>query len=191
METSPLSPPFEPPFSSGMDAGARARLGGPGLRTFLNVADLWGLTEKQRLATLGHPPRSTYYAWAAKARAGAAPALPFDVLLRISAVLGVHKALSILFLRHEDAAVWLRAANQGPTFGGRSPLGLLTDGGQDGLMLVRRHLDAWRGGVFAAPVAGLDVASLDAAGLDVSDAKRQTSDAASNDSPDDGEIVFL
>ncbi len=33
------------------------------------------------------------------------------------------------------------------------PLSLLANGTQDGLMLVRRYLDAWRGGLFAAPNA--------------------------------------
>ena len=142
-----------------IDGGARTRLGGPGLRAFLNIADLWGLSEKQRLAALGSPARSTYHAWAAKARDGGSPALPLDALLRISAVLGAHKALTIIFTRREEALAWLRAPNAGPLFGGQTPLDLLACGSPDGLMLVRRHLDAWRGGVFASPGAGLDDAA--------------------------------
>jgi hypothetical protein len=40
-----------------------------------------------------------------------------------------------------------------------TPLALITCGTQDGLMAVRRHLDAWRGGRFAAPVPGFDEAA--------------------------------
>jgi hypothetical protein len=40
-----------------------------------------------------------------------------------------------------------------PLFAGQPPINLVTSGTQDGLMLVRRYLDAWRGGVFAAPNA--------------------------------------
>ncbi|HEY0420313.1 MAG TPA: antitoxin Xre-like helix-turn-helix domain-containing protein, partial [Acetobacteraceae bacterium] len=41
----------------------RRRLSGPGMRTFLNIADLWGLSEAERLRVLGFPGRSTYHGW--------------------------------------------------------------------------------------------------------------------------------
>ena len=37
----------------------RRRLSAPALRTFVTIADLWGLTEEQRLLVLGFPARST------------------------------------------------------------------------------------------------------------------------------------
>ena len=49
-----------------------------------------------------------------------------------------------------------RHSEGGPVFGGQAPLSLIASGTQDGLMLVRRYLDAWRGGSFAAPVPGFD-----------------------------------
>ena len=79
--------------------------------------------------------------------------LPVDTLLRLSAVLGIHKNLRILFARTEDEAAWITKPNDAPVFGGQPPLSLMTSGTQDGLMLVRRYLDAWRGGLFAAPNA--------------------------------------
>ncbi len=129
----------------------RRRLSGPGMRTFLNIADLWGLSEAERLRVLGFPGRSTYHGWASRARAGQEIALPVDTLLRISAVLGIHKALRILFETDEEGIAWLQGPHDAPTFGGGPPLALLTSGTQDALMLVRRYLDAMRGGVFAAP----------------------------------------
>lgn len=138
----------------GMGRGDRARLGGPALRTFAAIADAWGLGEAERLAVLGQPGRSTYYGWLAKAQDGRPVSLSLDTLLRISAVLGVYKALALIFVRDGEALAWLGSANDGPVFGGQPPLSLITSGTQDGILLVRRYLDAWRGGQAAGPIAG-------------------------------------
>jgi uncharacterized protein (DUF2384 family) len=135
------------------DGAERRRLSGPAMRTFLSIAERWRLSEEQRLRLLGLPGRSTFYAWAERARRGEGLALGLDVLLRISAVLGIHKGLRIVFSRDQDAIAWLSAPNQGPLFGGQRPIDLITCGTQDGLLAVRRYLDAWRGGHFAAPNA--------------------------------------
>jgi hypothetical protein len=135
------------------DSQNRERFGGPGLRSFAAVAQRWGLSEAQRLSVLGFPGRSTYHQWLAKARAHKQLLLPVDTLLRISAVLGIHKGLRILFGREEDERAWLTKPHDAALFGGQPPLALVVNGTQDGLMLVRRYLDAWRGGVFAAPNA--------------------------------------
>jgi Protein of unknown function (DUF2384) len=133
----------------------RKRLSGPGMRTFLAIADLWGLTEEQRRMILGMPPRSTFHGWIKAAREHGALRLDLDTLLRISAVLGVHQALGILFLTEPEAVAWLRAPHAAPVFGGQPPLMLLTCGTQDGLLSVRRFLDAARGGLYMPP-NGLD-----------------------------------
>jgi uncharacterized protein (DUF2384 family) len=135
------------------DTAERRRLSGPAMRSFLAIADRWRLSEEQRLRLLGLPGRSTFYAWAERARRGERLTLGFDILLRISAVLGIHKGLRIVFPREQDAIAWLSAPNRGPLFGGQRPVDLITCGTQDSLLAVRRHLDAWRGGQFAAPDA--------------------------------------
>lgn len=134
-----------------MGPADRKRVSGPGLRAFLNIADLWQLSEKDRLAVLGQPSRSAYYGWVRKAQDRQDLNLALDVLLRISAVLGIHKALSILFHSPDQAVLWLRGAHQGIPFSGQAPIDLITSGTQDGLLTVRRYLDAWRGGSAAAP----------------------------------------
>jgi len=139
----------------------RHHLGAPGLRTFLGIADLWRLTEEDRLLALGMPPRSTYYGWVKTARGGGAVMLPVDTLLRISAVLGIHKALRILFATDAEAVAWLRGPHAAMPFGGQPPLALVVGGTQDGLMAVRRFLDAARGGLFMPP----DTADRDAVPL--------------------------
>ena len=131
----------------------RRRLSAPALRTFLAIADLWGLSEEQRRLILGFPSRSTYHHWAKLAREHGSFILDVDVLVRISAVFGIHQALGVLFASEAEAIAWLRGPHDAPLFGGQPPLALVTGGTQDGLMAVRRFLDAARGGLYMAPNA--------------------------------------
>lgn len=132
-------------------SGNRRRLSGPGLRTFNAIADLWGLAEDERLRILGSPSRSAYYGWLRAARGHANVMLSVDTLTRVSAVLGIHKALTILFATEREGVEWLRSPHGAVVFGGRPPLDLVTCGTQDGLMTVRRFLDAARGGLYMEP----------------------------------------
>jgi hypothetical protein len=129
----------------------RRRLSAPALRTFLAIADLWGLTEEQRLLILGYPSRSTYHNWCKQAREHGAFTLDVDVLTRISAVLGIHLGLGILFPTEQLGVEWLRTPHSAVVFGGRPPLALVTSGSQDGLLSVRRFLDGARGGLYMQP----------------------------------------
>ncbi|HYI84894.1 MAG TPA: antitoxin Xre/MbcA/ParS toxin-binding domain-containing protein [Acetobacteraceae bacterium] len=126
-------------------------MSGPGLRTFNAIADLWDLTEGERLLVLGSPSRSTYYGWLKAAREHTDVTLSVDTLTRVSAVLGIHKALKILFATEREGIEWLRGPHRAAVFGGRPPLDLVICGTQDGLMTVRRFLDAARGGVYMEP----------------------------------------
>src|SRR4051812_20566687 len=129
----------------------RRRLSPPALRTFLAVADLWGLTEEQRLLVLGYPSRSTYHNWCKQAREHGAFTLDVDVLTRISALLGIHQALGILFPSERLGVEWLRTPHNATVFGGRPPLDLVASGSQDALLTVRRFLDGARGGIYMQP----------------------------------------
>ncbi|PWJ83857.1 uncharacterized protein DUF2384 [Pseudaminobacter salicylatoxidans] len=131
----------------------RRRLSAPGLRTFLAIADLWGLTEEERRLVLGYPSRSTYHNWAKHAREHRDFTLDVDTLMRISAVLGIHQALGVLFASEGEGIAWLRGPHAGAVFGGMPPLALITGGSQDGLLTVRRFLDAARGGLYMEPNA--------------------------------------
>ncbi|MBB4236916.1 MbcA/ParS/Xre antitoxin family protein [Rhizobium esperanzae] len=129
----------------------RRRLSAPALRTFLAIADLWGLSEEQRLLVLGYPSRSTYHSWAKQAREHGAFTLDVDTLTRISALFGIHQALGVLFADERAGVAWLRTPHQAPVFGGHPPLDIVANGTQDGLMTVRRFLDGARGGVYMQP----------------------------------------
>jgi hypothetical protein len=131
----------------------RRALSGPGLRAFVAIADRWGLAEADRIMILGLPAHSTYYGWVKAARRHRDITLPVDVLLRISAVLGIHQALRILFQTEPEGIDWLRGPHAALVFGGRPPIDLVTSGTQDGLLTVRRFLDAARGGLYMPPNA--------------------------------------
>lgn len=158
----PLRPRPEPPpaatgplrlDSSRFAPETRRRLSAPGLRTFAAIADLWGLSEEQRRLILGMPSRSTFHAWMKAAREHRDVTLDVDVLTRISAVLGIHQALGVLNENEPDALAWLRRPHTAPVFGGQPPMSQVVSGTQDGLMQVRRFLDAARGGLYMPPNA--------------------------------------
>ena len=131
----------------------RRQLSAPALRTFLAIADLWRLTEEQRLLILGYPSRSKYHKWCKQAREHGIFTLDVDVLTRISAILGIHQALGILFATEQTGVEWLRTPHDAIIFGRRLPLDLVTSGSQDGLLTVRRFLDGARGGLYMQPNA--------------------------------------
>lgn len=129
----------------------RRRLSAPALRTFLAIADLWGLSEEERRLVLGYPSRSTYHNWAKLAREHRDVTLDVDTLTRLSAVLGIHQALGVLFATEGEGVAWLRGPHRATVFGGKPPLALVTSGSFDALLTVRRFLDAARGGLYMEP----------------------------------------
>jgi hypothetical protein len=112
------------------------------MRAFLNIARAWKLTVHEQRALLGWPAASTFH----KYKAGDVGMLTFDILTRISLVLGIYKALHILYPDAELADSWLRLPNSNPLFGGKAAITRLTGGDIDGLYQVRRLLDSRRGG---------------------------------------------
>lgn len=124
------------------DPSERRRLSAPGLRAFFNVARAWELSVHEQRALLGWPPESTFH----KYKSGDPGTLSFDMLTRVSLVLGIYKALHILFPDPDLADRWVKLPNSNPLFGGAPALRLMAEGGMDGLYQVRRLLDARRGG---------------------------------------------
>ena len=119
----------------------RGRLTAPGLRIFFNIAGEWGLTTEQQQTLLGGVSKSSLHNW----KAGRASALSRDQLERISLVLGIYKAMALLFADGDGGKRWLKTENTEPVFGGRSPLARMLLGGIEDLYATRRYLDAWRG----------------------------------------------
>jgi uncharacterized protein (DUF2384 family) len=113
------------------------------LRAFFRVASLWHLDTQQERTLLGSPPSSTYFKWKKDPQAAN---LSRDVLERISYVLGIFKALEILFPDPARADAWLSRPNDAPLFRGRSALDRMLGGNVSDLFVVRQYLDAQRGG---------------------------------------------
>jgi len=119
----------------------RRRLSAPAIRLFLRTAELWDLTVDDQRAILGDVAKQTFYNW----KNGKVAPLTRDQLERISLVLGILKALRLIFVEDRAALRWLKAANSDLPFAGASPLARMTAGGMTDLYDVRRYLDAWRG----------------------------------------------
>jgi hypothetical protein len=116
-------------------------LSGPALRAFFNMAERWNLRIAEQRKLLGDPPESTFYKW----KRHQDGALGRDTLERISYLLGIYKALQILFPTTEQADAWLHRPNRAPLFGGQSALDRMLSGNVSDLYVVRQYLDAQRG----------------------------------------------
>mgnify|MGYP003345794950 FL=1 len=120
---------------------ARKRLSAPAIRTFFNIAGAWQLSAEEQRGLLGWPATSTFYNY----RAGSIGTLSFDPLTRLSLILGIYKALHVLYPDPGLADRWIRLPNAHPLFAGQPAIALMIGGGIDGLYQVRRLLDARRG----------------------------------------------
>lgn len=129
MNTAELTPPVRP------------ELADVGLRTFFNIARKWNLSSQEARCLLGSPEPATYSRW----KRGQRGPVTVDVLERISCILGIYKALHLLFAEPGQADSWLRRANEASIFGGRSALDRMLAGDVADLHAVRQYLDAQRG----------------------------------------------
>jgi hypothetical protein len=108
-------------------------------RAVLNLFRLWGLTDEQAATLLDLPLRS-YRRW----KAGEPGRIDRDGRARLSNLIGIHKALRLIFRDPQRGYAWVKAPNE--AFGGRSALAVMLGGELTDLMRVRRYLDAERGG---------------------------------------------
>ena len=95
------------PVAERHDAHARRRLSAPALRAFFSLAERWRLSTDEQRALLGWPSRSTLFAW----KKGQVGALPYDTLTRLSLLLGIYKALHVLYLDDAFADGWVKLRN--------------------------------------------------------------------------------
>jgi hypothetical protein len=133
-----MSPTLSKLGRAGIPAGEPDR-DAVALRAFFRLVELWGLSMEQARVLLGRPSRATLYNW----KAGKAKSLPHDTLRRISYLLGIYKALQILYQDPALADAWLTRPNM--AFGGQSALERMLAGDVADLAAVRVNLDAVRG----------------------------------------------
>src|SRR5579864_1206387 len=123
------------------DAATRARLSPPAIKAFFAIVEKWELRNEDAMALLGGTSNGRFYELK-KNRDGL---LSQDELTRISLLIGIFKALNILFSQRL-ANQWVSRPNSNSIFNGAPPLQFLTRAGMPGMIGVRRLLDSRRGG---------------------------------------------
>jgi hypothetical protein len=108
-----------------------------GLEVFGRIADLWGLSVREREIVLGLPP-STYERWrASRVMSERAP----HIEERLSYVVRIYAALATLLPLPDRATAWVKQPNTAPPFGGRSALDRMLGGRVGDLKAVADYLD--------------------------------------------------
>jgi hypothetical protein len=96
---------------------------------------LWGITDDQA-AKLLNLSVSEYCRW----KGGEFGIVDRDTATRLSNLVGIQQSLARIFLDPGRAYAWVKVPNM--TFGGRSALNVMLDGGLPAFIRVRRFLDA-------------------------------------------------
>jgi hypothetical protein len=118
------------------------RLSRTAIPAFFKIAQSWHLKDESARQLLGGVSNGVFY----QLKRGQKKTLDQDKLTRISLILGVFKALQILYGR-KLADGWINLPNSNPLFEGATPLAYMIRGGVPAFMRVRQLLDARRGGL--------------------------------------------
>lgn len=108
---------------------------------FFKIGQAWRLRDESARQLLGGVSNGVFY----QLKRGQKKTLDQDKLTRISLLLGIFKALNILYSR-KLADSWVGLPNSNPMFHGETPLAYMVKGGMPALVRVRQLLDARRGG---------------------------------------------
>ena len=111
------------------------------IRAFFRLASHWKLRDEDARGLIGGISNGSFY----QLKRSASKNLDQDKLTRISLLVGIFKALNILF-SPQLADAWVQLPNANPIFAGESPLGYMRKGGVPAMIRVRQLLDARRGG---------------------------------------------
>lgn len=109
------------------------------LRAVLNLFRHWHISDAEAAVLLDIAPRTL-----ARRKSGFMGSFSRDQKARLSNLIGIHKALRIIFQDPGRAYDWVRLPNA--AFGGKTALQVMLGGELTDLMRVRRYLDAERGG---------------------------------------------
>jgi hypothetical protein len=104
--------------------------------------DRWRVRDEDVRVLLGGMSNGPFYEMKKKPER----VLDADRLLRISYLVGIFKALNVLY-SDDLADAWIQRPNSNRIFGGQTPLAYMMRGGLPGMQTVRRLLDARRGGM--------------------------------------------
>ena len=119
----------------------RERLSESALKAFFKLAQAWQLRDDDARELLGGISSSAFYEW----KKNPHRLLDVDRITRISFLIGIYKALHILY-GDKLADEWVSLPNKNLIFSGRTPLAVMLAGGLLTMQTVRKLLDARRGG---------------------------------------------
>tara|TARA_R110002124_G_scaffold65212_4_gene178526 strand:+ start:2634 stop:3047 length:414 start_codon:yes stop_codon:yes gene_type:complete len=109
-------------------------------RAVVNLFAKWDITDAQACVLLGGLSARTWARW----KVGSIGRVPRDLKARLSNLMGIHKALRIIFTEAGRGYSWVKRANE--AFGGASALDIMLAGEFTDIMRVRHYLDNIRGG---------------------------------------------
>jgi uncharacterized protein (DUF2384 family) len=119
----------------------RKKLSSAAIVAFFKIAEKWELKNDAAMALLGGVSSGRYYELKRRQHG----VLTHDELTRVSLLIGIFKALNILF-NQKLANQWVSRPNTYPMFANGRPVEVLIHGGVPGMLGVRRLLDSRRGG---------------------------------------------
>lgn len=117
------------------------RLSPDAIPAFFRIAAAWHLRDESARHLLGGVSNGVFY----QLKGRHYKTLDQDKLTRISLLLGLFKALHILY-SPKLADAWVNLPNTNPMFEGEAPLSYMIRGGLPAFVRVRQLLDARRGG---------------------------------------------
>lgn len=123
------------------DKRVQEHLSRAAIPAFFKLAEAWQVRDEAARQLLGGISNGAYY----QLKRGRKKTLEQDKLTRISLLVGVFKALNILYSR-KLADAWVGLPNSNPMFAGEAPLAYMIRGGVPAMVRVRQLLDGRRGG---------------------------------------------
>ncbi|MDB5839738.1 MAG: hypothetical protein JWQ23_1690 [Herminiimonas sp.] len=134
---------FEPTvFVDLNNKSERERLSKSALMGFFKLAQAWKLRDEDARELLGGLSSSAFYEW----KKNPDRLLEVDRITRISYLIGIYKALHIIY-GDKLADEWVSLPNRNVIFMGSAPLSYMLAGGLLAMQTVRKLLDARRGGL--------------------------------------------
>ena len=122
------------------------------VRAFFCLTSHWKLRDEDARGLIGGISNGSFYQLkrsagkTSDAKTLEVKTLDQDKLTRVSLLVGIFKALNILY-GTKLADAWVQLPNSNPIFGGETPLAYMLKGGVPSMMRVRQLLDARRGGL--------------------------------------------
>jgi len=122
------------------------------IRAFFRLTSHWKLRDEDARGLIGGISNGSFYQLkrgatkTSNSKTSEVKTLDQDKLTRVSLLVGIFKALNILY-GTKLADAWIQLPNSNPIFGGETPMAYMLKGGVPSMLRVRQLLDARRGGL--------------------------------------------